>query len=263
MTDALHVLNVSGGVQSSTLAYMAVEGDGPLPDVAVFADTRWEYQRTYAQVEYVEDLLGTIGVPLIRTDVGSVPERVIEQPTRHFVTMPAWTLTPDGRAGKMREVCTVDYKVRPIRRAVRALMEQRGLKRVVQYLGVSWEERRRVRPSDVRFVDLVYPLVDARIDRDGCLAYARDHGYQEPAQSSCVGCPLHTNETWQWLKENEPENWADAVRVDEAIRHGGGRGTPLAGEAFLHRSRVPLAEADLRTPEQRGQGAFDFGGSAG
>ena len=120
------------------------------------------------------------------------------------------------------------------------------------------EERRRIRESDVRYIDLVYPLVDLRVDRDGCLAYAAARGYREPAQSSCIGCPLHTDETWQWLREAEPHNYADAVRVDAAIRRGGSRGAPLAGEAFLHRSRVPLDEADLRTPEQRGQGVLDL-----
>ncbi|MFG2970864.1 hypothetical protein ACGFZS_47110 [Streptomyces sp. NPDC048288] len=43
--------------------------------------------------------------------------------------------------------------------------------------------------------------------------------------------------------------WADAVAFDQQIRHGNARaianGTPLNGEAFLHRSRLPLAQAPI------------------
>ncbi|MDX3672770.1 adenine nucleotide alpha hydrolase family protein [Streptomyces europaeiscabiei] len=47
---------------------------------------------------------------------------------------------------------------------------------------------------------------------------------------------------------HNPE-WTDAVDFDQSIRHGNARaianGTPLDGEAFLHRSRLPLDEAPI------------------
>jgi hypothetical protein len=46
------------------------------------------------------------------------------------------------------------------------------------------------------------------------------------------------------------EAWADAVRVDRAVRTGQ-RG--IRGQVFLHRSAVPLDEADLSTASDRGQ----------
>lgn len=47
--------------------------------------------------------------------------------------------------------------------------------------------------------------------------------------------------------------WRDAVAFDAAIRKGGARGLPLIGEAYLHRSRVPLDQApiDKRTRRER------------
>jgi hypothetical protein len=47
------------------------------------------------------------------------------------------------------------------------------------------------------------------------------------------------------MRDNRPGEWADAVAFDEAIRKGGARGLPLHGEAFLHRSRLPLAIAPI------------------
>lgn len=58
------------------------------------------------------------------------------------------------------------------------------------------------------------------------------------------------------LRDGSPKEWADAVAFDEAIR--GGHVQPdgkvqLLGAAYLHSSLVPLAQADLSTPEDRGQ----------
>lgn len=58
------------------------------------------------------------------------------------------------------------------------------------------------------------------------------------------------------MRDHHPDEWADAVQVDHAIRKGAAKdrdGThiPLNGEAYLHRPLVPLDEADLRSPSQR------------
>lgn len=65
-------------------------------------------------------------------------------------------------------------------------------------------------------------------------------------------CPFHGNAQWRELRDNHPEEWADAVDFDRAIRKGGARGLPLRGEAFLHRSRLPLDQApiDRVTPKE-------------
>jgi hypothetical protein len=71
-----------------------------------------------------------------------------------------------------------------------------------------------------------------------------------------ITCPFHTDHRWRDLRDNRPDEWADAVEFDRAIRHGnaGARnGVELRGTAYLHRSCVPLDQVDLSTPEERGQ----------
>lgn len=251
--DRLHVLNISGGVQSSTLAYMAHRGELPV-DLAVFADTKWENDRTYAQVEKVRALLEEAGIDFrwIEPEM-SVPDRFLLKGAKRYVTMPVWTVMADGTAGKMREICTYEFKIAPIRRLVREVMTARDLKKVTQFIGISFDERRRVRLSDVKYIDLRYPLVELEMTREDCLAYAEENGYPEPPQTSCIGCPFHDNVHWRYIRDHEPHNWQNAIEVDRAIRRGGPNGKPLAGQAFLHRSKVPLEEADLRTEEEKGQ----------
>ncbi|MFF0250220.1 hypothetical protein [Streptosporangium sandarakinum] len=48
------------------------------------------------------------------------------------------------------------------------------------------------------------------------------------------------------MRDTQPGDWAAAVEFDEKIRNGHpAAGTPLRGQAFVHRSRVPLAQANI------------------
>jgi hypothetical protein len=70
-------------------------------------------------------------------------------------------------------------------------------------------------------------------------------------------CPFHRDDQWRWLRDTAPEQWADAVAFDHAIRSGHQGGVHNAElcalGAYLHRSCRPLDEVDLSTPEDRGQ----------
>lgn len=64
-----------------------------------------------------------------------------------------------------------------------------------------------------------------------------------------ITCPYHGNSQWRQLRDGSPEEWHDVVEFDSAIRSGNARataeGTPLLGQAYLHRSRRPLDEAPI------------------
>ncbi len=50
----IRALSLGAGVQSTTLALLAVEGVLPMPDVAIFADTGWEPAASAASPVSVE-----------------------------------------------------------------------------------------------------------------------------------------------------------------------------------------------------------------
>ncbi len=64
-----------------------------------------------------------------------------------------------------------------------------------------------------------------------------------------ITCPYHSNTYWRDMRDHRPTEWADAIAFDHAIRHGAARananGKPLRGQAFLHRSCVPLNQAPI------------------
>lgn len=64
-----------------------------------------------------------------------------------------------------------------------------------------------------------------------------------------ITCPYHADRQWRQIRDTSPEEWADVVAFDQAIRGGNARanasGNRLLGEAFLHRSRMPLGTAPI------------------
>lgn len=236
------VLSLGAGVQSTTLLLMSLAGEIEPFDHVVFADTGWEPPDVYRHLDWLRTkaAIDTVTAGDIRTDL-------LANATGHgrFASLPLYLTNQDGTSGMLRRQCTREYKVSPIRRYIRAL----GQKRVDLAIGISLDEVARMRDSGVRYIRNVYPLVDRRMTRGDCVAWLASHGYSTPPKSACVGCPFHDDARWRQIRDEQPEAWAEAVEVDEVIRH-----LPrIDGDVFLHRDRQPLAVVDLSTQEDRGQ----------
>jgi hypothetical protein len=67
-----------------------------------------------------------------------------------------------------------------------------------------------------------------------------------------ITCPFHGNAGWRWVRDHDPQGWAETVEFDRAIRHGyphaTKQGQKLRGQYFLHRSCTPLDQVDLDAP---------------
>ena len=245
----LRVLSLGARVQSSTLLLMSLAGELPRLDAAVFADTGWEPAAVYAHLERLEVAAEAAGVPIYRVSAGNLRADALD-PGHRFASMPLHVRRPDGKRGMIRRQCTREYKITPIRRQVRALWQAAGRPPVEQWLGISSDEPQRMRSSGVAYITHHYPLVDLGLTRTDCQRWLEGHGWAQVPRSACVGCPFRSDARWRELRDHAPTEWADAVAFDEAIRGGHVRlGRPaLNGRAYLHRSLVPLDQADLKTP---------------
>lgn len=258
-TLRLRVLSLGAGVQSTTLALMAAHGAiGPMPDCAIFADTGWEPQAVYDHLAWLRSP-NVLPFPVHVVKAGDIRADLLRAGSgERWASIPAFTRTvARGRVslGMIRRQCTKDYKIVPIRREVRALA---GLTRrrsplrpvVEQWIGISLDETIRMKPSFEAWQVNRWPLIEQRMSRQDCLRWLERHGYPTPPKSSCIGCPFHSDAMWRHIRDEDPQAWADAVMVDRAVRTGL-RG--IRGQVFLHRSAVPLDEADLSTASDRGQ----------
>jgi hypothetical protein len=256
----LTYLSLGAGVQSSAMLVCSALGRHGVPkaDVAIFADTGDEPGWVY---EYLEALEAWSPIPIKRTTKGKLSERVVDRQRqgKRFVSVPIYTASKNGgREGMLRRQCTREFKLEPIYKAVRAELglvpRQRFAGRVRCMIGISIDESIRMKPSRVKWITNVFPLVDAGLSRRACLDIVAEAGLPKPKRSACVYCPYHQNSTWRDLRDNHPEEWERAVRFDEVIRDMTMRGREQPG--FVHRSCVPLAEADLSDGDRNQIEAF-------
>jgi len=247
---ATPVISLGAGVQSSALLLMAAEGELEQlgdPRLAIFADTGWEPAAVYEWLGFLRLAAWKTGIEIATVTAGSLRDAAIAAANGEgrWDSMPLHLRNPDGSKGFLpNHQCSKKYKIAPGRRE----MKRRGITSAEVWLGISTDEALRQKPADVQWAANRYPLIELELSRRDCLRWLSEHGYPEPPKSACVGCPLTGDARWFDMRENRPEEWADACEADRALRHM----PSIHGECFLHASLVPLEEAIL-DPSDYGQ----------
>lgn len=240
---ALRCLSLGAGIQSSAVLLLACEGVIPRFDVALFADTGWEPKAVYANLARLRAHAARFDIPVRVVSAGNIRDDALD-PAHRFVSMPLHVLNPDGTRGLARRQCTGEYKIGPLKKAAREPLGYphprrvpRGLY-VEQAIGISTDEFTRAKDSGVRYLRNVFPLIELGWDRARCAEYLAERGFEKTVKSACLGCPFHGNAGWRWIRDHDPDGWADAVSFDKAIRdgypHATTQGQQLRGRYFLH-----------------------------
>jgi hypothetical protein len=272
-----HILNLGAGVQSTALYLMSLRRDEPefVPvfDYAIFADTQDEPKAVYVHLEWLKSLGGP---PILEDSVGRLGDDLslgVNSTGQRFAPIPAYTKGEgDLREGQLRRQCTKEYKIavveRVIRRRLLGLSPGQHIPKDVmihQYMGLSFDEPGRIvavqgRFGAIRWSRPHFPLFDLEMSRAGCVLYleAAASGRKVP-RSACVFCPYRSNAEWRAMRDGDPSSWLRAVEVDDSLRRPGsvvnrGMDKPL----FVHRSCKPLRDANIESPESRGE-QYQFG----
>ena len=223
----LRFLSLGAGVQSSTLLMMSNAGHVPRLDFAVFADTGWEPDAVYRNLEWLQE---HSDIPVHVVSAGNVRDDSLVAKDG-FISIPAFT----SNHGMLIRQCTYNYKIAPIRSFVYNYIGRKARNTYIhQWLGISSDESHRMNQSEVMWIDFQYPLVDLGISRGDCKKWMTDSGYPEPPRSACVGCPYRSGAEWKTLTRSER---SDAESFDSSIRHNDDL------TLYLHYSRTPLSEA--------------------
>lgn len=253
MSRPLHIISLGAGVQSTTMALMAAHGEiTPMPDAAIFADTQWEPKAVYDHLKWL--MSGNVlPFPVHIVTAGNLRQLTLDRSNttgQSFAAVPWFIkkIKPNGawEPAMGRRQCTKEFKLEPVQSKCKELGAHRKTPATV-WIGISRDEIIRMKPSRVKYIINRHPLIDLGMERRHCIEWMLKRGYPEPPKSSCIACPYHGNAQWRALT---PEEFADAVVVDEAIRHQPG----MKGEQYVHRDFKPLRDVDLSTEEDRGQG---------
>jgi hypothetical protein len=290
--DRQRILSLGAGVQLTTLALLAVRGELPLPQAAIFADTGWEPAAVYDTIAWLRTELAD-RIPLhvvrkhhpdgstanIRADTLAVVRaerlRVATMPVyvkgmtqanpsllraarqgRAFVVLPVYAKDYTGRKSMLRRQCTGDYKLAAIYAKTREIVGRKpGL-------------RATTGPQVEMWIGI---STEENLKRCKPSTFGWVHNCYPLRE---LGWTRRHCEEWLWehYQRRVPKSacigcpfhddayWRDMKlhRPEEWVEaiafDQAIRHLPgVRGECYLHRSCVPLDEVDLRTPEDKGQ----------
>jgi hypothetical protein len=251
----LAVLNFSAGRQSSCLLWQIIRGEFPKPEsfAVLNANPGMENSDTYKYVEMMRQeclkagiYFETVAGPNLYLDI----LRAANQELKRLDNPPYWTKDPKtGKEGKLIQGCTKYYKIQPMDRAVRRLLEDRfgisqksgrvGEHVVEKWIGFSSDEVPRIKPPSQKYTYFRYPLIEQGLDKAKVVGYFLKNNLPLPPRSVCNACFSNGLETYKEMHEKRPGDWQQAVAIDNAVR----RGIPgVDRETFVSKTLLSLEE---------------------
>lgn len=266
--ESMRILNLGGGVQSTTLYLMVLRGEVAPIDCAIFADLGEEPKSVYAHMEWLKSLGGPTIHVVSAGILGNDLIHGANSTGQRFASIPAFTAQNEGEPlGKIRRQCTSEYKILPIERFIRRTLlglekGQRIKTKLTQIFGISLDEAgraTRIKANSPHWSEPEFPLCDKMMTRADCVKWLETFGIPHTVpRSACVFCPYKSNHEWLLLRETDPEGWSRAVEIDDALRvEGTVCNRNLNEKLYIHKSCRPLKEVHL-TDGERGQSEFNL-----
>jgi hypothetical protein len=235
------ILNYGGGRQTVAICVLIAKGVLPKPDVIVMADTSRENPSTWEYLEqHMKPLLAEHG---LQVEVAGHDLATVDMYGKNGdLLIPVFTQT-----GKLRTYCSNEWKRQVVDRHLRL----KGIKSGTRWIGFGFDEKRRwtaLHGKTEGKWTTICPLVDLMINTATCLKIIEGAGLPIPHHSACWMCPHKRNSEWQFIRDNYPDKWAEAIALDEELRENDEK-----GGVFLHHDRIPLSEANLDVEEAEGK----------
>lgn len=258
----INVLSLGAGVQSSALLMAYYEGKlKPMPDFAIFADTQAEPEEVYKWLKMLQKKTKD-KIPVIIASDGDI----LNDEKRHkkgFTSVPLFSIDENGKKGMGMRQCTNIFKIQVVHQAIRkelGYVKYAHMKHKVNVImGISTDEIFRMKDSRVKWIVHKFPLIDELSwKRQDCIEYVESLKLGTPPRSACVMCPYKKNDEWKHLKDNFPKDWQIAVDWDEKMRN-----LKPGVEQFVHRSCVPLKDADLESKPTHKKQKMTLNGAEG
>lgn len=245
-------------MQSTALALMACENVQhpgrhpfvPVYDLIAFCDLGKEPPWVMDQVAFIQDACLAAGIKFAVLKSPLYQDYLQDFGKKRVVSIPFWTIGPDGKKGKMMRNCTMDYKIGLIQKYVRweLLGYKKGqrtkpedLKAHEMHIGFSAEEKRRCSENPHKMFVNHFPLVEMGLERKDNYAYIKDVWGLETKASACTFCPFHRNYFFQHIKENEPQEYRELVEFDEMLEREQPH-TKIQSKLYISRTRKRIAD---------------------
>lgn len=262
MDEIVRIFSYGGGVQSFATLLLQSRGELEKPfDLYIFANVGADSEKP-STLDHIESIVLPLavrsGIPFLtvtaKTREGNT--KTLHQEitgNNRSIRFPAYM---SGGAPGNRS-CTVDYKVRPVQKAIRSMYAG---KRIALGIGFSVDEmyRAKRKPTDwheqgdkshkLGFTQqYTFPLIDRGMSRNDCHAFIQRAGYQVPSKSACWFCPFTSKTEWIEMRRADSEMFSRCVALERRINEK--RSALGKDNVYLHSSALPLVNA---VPEQAG-----------
>jgi hypothetical protein len=222
----MNFLSLGAGVQSSTLALMYAKKElTPLPDFAIFADTQNEPKEVYDWLDWLENQLN---YPVYRVTKGNLAKNALIVKTskktgKKYIpnTIPFFFIKDNKSKGFLNRGCTLEYKIKPINKFVKNFYKIKHLEKnpiVNRIMGISTDEITRMTTSKQKWAKNVYPLIENNMSRNDCIDYFKKNNLPKPPRSACLFCPYHSDNYWNYLKNNSKSEFQQAIKFDKLAK---------------------------------------------
>lgn len=243
MTNERHILGISGGRDSASLAVYMRQHHPRLPLEYFFTDTGKELPEVYS---FLDKLEGFLGKPIQRLN----PDRDFD-----FWLDEYGNFLPSPRT----RWCTRQLKLRPLEHWLKADLEAGMV--IHSYVAIRADEpSREGYQSTHPNMRVHFPLRDAGIDRAGVLEILEQSDVGEPdyykwrSRSGCTFCFYQQKIEWVRLSENHPDRFAEAVDYEKTALKDGSPFTWSQGESLtelIAPDRVSQIKSDYEKRRER------------
>lgn len=210
--DVPLIVGFGGGVNSMA-ALVLLRRAGIRPDLVSFADTGGEKPETYAYLSVVSEWLARAGFPelvVVKNESPVSGDATLEASCVRRQTLPSRAFGYSS--------CAMRWKVEPQDKFLNhwppAVAAWVAGKKPIKVLGYDGGEQRRASITETTKLRFWYPLLDERIDREGCVELLRSEQLPLPPKSACFFCPSSTKTEVLALRREHPDLFARAVAME-------------------------------------------------
>lgn len=108
----------------------------------------------------------------------------------------------------LRRWCTSKFKVRVLHKYYQ--------RPCFENIGFDAGEAHRAKISSVGGVETRWPLIEAGVDRAGCIEIIKAHDLPIPIKSGCYICPFQRRAQWVELRRSHPDLFCRAQKLEAA-----------------------------------------------
>jgi len=194
----VYVLSYGGGINSSALFFYLINNDKPI-DLILFADTGEELESTYKSVVDIKKICVDKNIKFVTVRSG-------------HGTLYDYYFKKKAVPSMMFRDCTTKFKVIPIRKYLRTVYSKDT--HFFMYIGICYDEKKRVSKSDVKYMNYIYPFVYDEVTRFDNEVILKEEKFVA-FKSGCKGCIYNKKKNWILMFQQDKNEFNRWLKLEE------------------------------------------------